>query len=64
MVKTVAGRIHRFGTRHTLYLRKDLVEDTSFPFRIGEELTITIVGEKLIVEKASHSSAREQTKNQ
>jgi hypothetical protein len=54
LVKTVRGKIHKFGTRHTLYLRKDLVEDTSFPFREGEELTITISGEKLIVEKAHH----------
>jgi hypothetical protein len=40
------------GSRHTIYLRKDLVSDSNFPFEVGESLTIRIEGQKLVIEKA------------
>jgi hypothetical protein len=39
------------GARHTIYLRKDLVSDSSFPFEIGEPLTVRIEGQKLVIER-------------
>jgi hypothetical protein len=33
-----------------MYLKADLVNDSNFPFKVGEPLIIKIEGERLIVE--------------
>src|SRR5438445_322902 len=52
MVKEAASKINRVGPRHTLYLQKDLVEDTAFPFLLNEPLAVKVEGERLVIERA------------
>ena len=51
MVNQTETKIHHVRSRHTIYLRKDLVDDSAFPFKVGEPLIIRIEGEKLVIEK-------------
>ncbi|MEM3731123.1 MAG: hypothetical protein QW667_06570 [Candidatus Bathyarchaeia archaeon] len=34
-----------------LYIPKEVATDTSFPFKIGEDVTVRIEGKKLVIEK-------------
>ena len=34
-----------------VYIPKEVAMDTSFPFKHGEDVTVTIAGEKLIITK-------------
>ncbi|MEM3460895.1 MAG: hypothetical protein QXN36_04075 [Candidatus Bathyarchaeia archaeon] len=34
-----------------IYIPKEVSSDTSFPFKIGEDVTVKIEGKKLIIEK-------------
>jgi len=52
MVKETSTKINKAGSRHTIYLQKALVEDSMFPFKLGEQLVIRIDGEKLVIERA------------
>jgi MEDS: MEthanogen/methylotroph, DcmR Sensory domain len=52
MVKEAASKINRVGPRHTIYLQKDLVEDTAFPFLLNEPLSVKVEGERLVIERA------------
>ena len=38
-----------------VYLPKSVVDDTAFPFQIGENVKVTIEGDKLIIEKLKES---------
>jgi len=38
------------GSKHTIYLRKDFVTDSAFPFRPGQKLVAKIVGRMVIIE--------------
>src|SRR2546427_11094385 len=51
MVTHAEAKIHRVGPRHTIYLAKDLVEDSTFPFQANEDLTARIEGGALIIDK-------------
>jgi hypothetical protein len=55
------------GTRHTIYLRKDFVTDSAFPFRPRQELEAKIVGNRIIIERTKeeslHSENRKRWKN-
>lgn len=51
MVHKTKTRIYKSGSRHSIYLRKDLIEDTSFPFQVGEPLVIKIEGDKIIIKR-------------
>ncbi|OLE86041.1 MAG: hypothetical protein AUF79_15880 [Crenarchaeota archaeon 13_1_20CM_2_51_8] len=51
MVKEAASKINRVGPRHTLYLQKDLVEDTAFPFLLNEPLAVRVEGARLVIER-------------
>jgi hypothetical protein len=57
MVSEAETTIRKVGPRHTLYLRKNLVEDSRFPFKPGEPLIVRIEGRRLIVEKAKKRGA-------
>src|SRR5438094_8907053 len=58
MVTQAEAKIHRVGPRHTIYLAKDLVEDSTFPFSANEDLTVRIEGEALIIDKTGKSGYR------
>jgi hypothetical protein len=58
MVTRAEAKIHRVGPRHTLYLAKDLVEDSTFPFRTDEDLTVRIEGDALIVDRDGKGGRR------
>jgi len=48
------GKIVDRGFRYSkifVYIPKDVATDTGFPFKVGEDVTVTIEGEKLIIEK-------------
>jgi hypothetical protein len=47
------SKIAKVGSRHTIYLEKAFVEDSSFPFKPDEYLSIKIDKNKLIVEKGN-----------
>lgn len=51
MVRQSKTKIYKSGSRHSIYLRKDLIEDTSFPFEVGEPLVVRIDGDKLVIER-------------
>ncbi len=51
LVMSAPTKIQKVGPRHTIYLQKGLVEDSSFPFKVDESLTVRIDGQKLIVER-------------
>src|SRR6266536_1534935 len=54
MVTHAEAKIHRVGPRHTIYL----VEDSTFPFRTDEDLTVRIEGDALIIDKDVRSGRR------
>jgi hypothetical protein len=49
-MRQATTRIHRVGSRHTVYLKTDLVNDSNFPFRVGEPLVVKIEGNRLVIE--------------
>lgn len=51
MVTETETKIHAVGSRHTIYLKKDLVNDSAFPFKANEPLLIKIDGERLVIER-------------
>ena len=51
MVSQTRTKIAKVGSRHTIYLEKSFIEDSSFPFKPDEYLSIRIDKNKLIVEK-------------
>jgi hypothetical protein len=51
MTREAKTKIYKVGARHTLYLQKDFVTDSSFPFAVNEELTARIEGETIIIAK-------------
>ena len=51
MVKEALTKIQQVGSRHTLYLQKDLVNDSAFPFKPKKQLLVRIKGNRLIIEK-------------
>lgn len=52
MVKQAPTKIQEGSkNRRTLYLSKDLWEDSGFPFKLKEPLVVKIDGEKLVVER-------------
>jgi hypothetical protein len=50
VVRQVKTKINKVGSRHTIYLQKDLIEDSNFPFKAGETIIVRIDGSKLIIE--------------
>lgn len=50
MVRQAEIKIYKVGSRHTIYLKTDIVNDSNFPFRVGEPLIIRIENDNLIIE--------------
>jgi hypothetical protein len=60
MVLQSATKINKAtGSRHTIYLRTDIVNDSNFPFKVGEPLILRIEGDKLIIEREKTQNAKE-----
>lgn len=51
MVRQSETKIRRVDSRHTIYLKTDLINDSNFPFKVGEPLIVRIEEDKLIIEK-------------
>ena len=51
MVRQSETKIHKVDSRHTIYLKTDIVNDSNFPFKVGETLIVKIEGDKLILER-------------
>jgi len=56
VVKEALTKIQKADTKHTIYLKKDLVNDSAFPFRPKEPLVIRIEGQRLVIERISKDS--------
>lgn len=56
MVLQTVIKIYRVGSRHSIYLPKDFVNDSAFPFKPKEKLIAKIENKKVIIEKATVSS--------
>jgi hypothetical protein len=52
MAKETKSKIYQVGPRHTIYLSKDLVSDSTFPFEPKEEINIRIENNMLVIEKS------------
>ena len=54
MVKVGKGKFTKRGSTHPgyyVYLSIKVVKDSTFPFHLGDDLSVKIVGKKLIIEK-------------
>jgi hypothetical protein len=55
MVLQGETKIYTSGGRHSIYIPSGLVNDSAFPFAVGETLTIRIENDRIIVEKTKKS---------
>lgn len=55
MVLKGETKIYTSGGRHSIYVPSGLVNDSAFPFAVGETLTIRIENDRIIVEKVKKS---------
>ena len=53
MTKITKTKIYKVNSRHTIYLPKDFINDSAFPFKPNEDLTAKIEKDKTIIEKAT-----------
>jgi hypothetical protein len=51
MANTAKVKVYSYKSRHSINLPSEFVRDSSFPFKIGEELTAKIEGDKIIIQK-------------
>ncbi len=51
MVDRAKVKIYEVGSRHSINLPMDFVNDSAFPFKPKEELTARIDGGKIIIER-------------
>lgn len=52
MVNHTQTKILKVGSRHTIYLEKAFVEDSTFPLKPNEPITVKVEGKRLVIEKA------------
>jgi hypothetical protein len=50
LVSQTKTKIIRVGSRHTIYLEKAFVEDSLFPFKPNQQLSVRIDKNRLIIE--------------
>ncbi len=54
VTRTGKGKVVDRGFKYSkifIYIPKDVATDTNFPFKIGEDVTVTINGKKVIITK-------------
>ena len=56
MVIQTAVKIYKVESRHSIYLPKDFVNDSAFPFKPNEKLIAKIENRKIVIEKAPIAS--------
>lgn len=52
MVLEGETKMYSSAGRHSIYVPARLVNDSAFPFRLGEALIIRIEGTRIVIEKA------------
>lgn len=52
MVAETKVKIYAVGSRHSINLPSELVRDSAFPFKVGEQLVARIDDGKVVIEKA------------
>jgi hypothetical protein len=52
MVNQTRTKIIKVDSRHTIYLEKAFIEDSQFPFKPNQPLSVKIDKNRLIIEKA------------
>ncbi len=52
MVNITKVKLYEYKSRHSINLPSDFVKDSQFPFKVNEELTARIEGNKIIIETA------------
>jgi hypothetical protein len=52
MVLEGETKIYKSNGRRSLYIPAGLINDSAFPFKNGEPLSIRVEGERVIIEKA------------
>lgn len=52
MVKEAKVKLYEYKSRHSINLPSDFVKDSTFPFKIKEELIARIIGNRIIIERA------------
>ena len=61
MVGEGKGKVVDRGKKYRkifIYIPKEVAMDTSFPFEIGEDVTVRIEGERLIIEKRENEKKK------
>jgi hypothetical protein len=53
MTSQAKVKLYAVKSRHTINLPAEFVRDSAFPFKVGEELTAKIEGEKVVIEKVN-----------
>jgi len=59
VVRSGKGKVVDRGYKYPkifIYIPRGVTADTAFPFKIGEDITVTIEGNKLIIEKRAGRS--------
>jgi hypothetical protein len=60
MVGQAETKIQQCQSRHTVYLRKSLVMDSSFPFKVGETLVVRILKNRIVIERPGGERGEEE----
>ena len=61
MVTEAETKIQKAGSRHTIYLRKDLVNDSAFPFKPKQPLVVRIEAKRLVIEKLNRQKEQKRS---
>jgi hypothetical protein len=61
MVTETETKIYSVGSRHTIYLKKELVNDSAFPFKANQPLLIKIEGERLVIERLNNKKKQKRS---
>lgn len=56
MVIETTIKIYKVDSRHSIYLPKDFINDSAFPFKPKEKLIAKIENNKIVIEKAPVTS--------
>ena len=59
MVRSGKGKIVNRGTNYPkifVYIPKDVALDTSFPFKIGQDVNVTVEGRTIVIRETNQSS--------
>ena len=52
MVNKAKVKSYEYKSRHSINFPSDFVRDSTFPFKVGENLIARIEGKKVVIERA------------